>query len=126
MVPDLDTLLFFDGKGEELALYGALCERLERRCGPMTAVVHRTQISLKNRRVFACVSFLRARRKALLPEHYLVLTLGLPYPLSSPRIAVCVEARPSRWTHHIVLASEDELDDELLSWAEEAYVFAAR
>ena len=83
----MDELFFFDGKPEELALYEALLDRLAV-LGETLAVVHKTQISLKNRRVFACVSALRVLPKQLLPPHYLVLTLGLPYPLDSPRIAV--------------------------------------
>ena len=121
----MDELFFFDGKPEELALYEALLDRLAG-IGIFTPVVHKTHISLKNRRVFACVSMLRVLPKKLLPSRFLVLTLGLPYPLDSPRIAVKTEAQPNRWTHHIVLGSADELDDELLNWLRQAYEFGNR
>ena len=121
----MDELFFFDGKPEELARYEALLDRLAG-IGIFTPVVHKTQISLKNRRVFACVSMLRVLPKKLLPSRFLVLTLGLPYPLDSPRIAVKTEAQPNRWTHHIVLGSADELDDELLNWLRQAYEFGNR
>ena len=121
----MDELFFFDGKPEELALYEALLDWLAG-IGIFTPVVHKTQISLKNRRVFACVSMLRVLPKKLLPSRFLVLTLGLPYPLDSPRIAVKTEAQPNRWTHHIVLGSADELDDELLNWLRQAYEFGNR
>ncbi len=106
-------------------MYEALLEAL-RPLGEVTAVVHKTQISLKNKRVFACVSMMRPLRKALLPEHFIVLTLGLPFPLSSPRIAVVTQARPRRFTHHIVIADPRELDGELLGWAREAWGFGNR
>ena len=122
---DADTLLFFAGRAEELGLYAALLDWLTP-LGEVTPVVHRTQISLRNRRVFACVSMLRVRKKALLPPHYLVLTLGLPYPIRSSRIDGPVEARPGRWTHHIVVSEENELDEELLGWVRKAYAFADR
>ena len=122
---DADTLFFFDGRPEELALYEALLEKISG-FGAVRPVVHKTQISLKNRRVFACVSMARVVRRALLPPHYLVLTLGLPYPLDSPRIAVKVEAQRRRWTHHIVLGTESELDGELMGWVHEAYMFGNR
>ena len=122
---DADTLFFFDGRPEELALYEALLEKISG-FGAVRPVVHKTQISLKNRRVFACVSLARVARKALLPPHYIVLTLGLPYPLESPRIAVKTEAQPRRWTHHIVLGAESELDKELMAWVHEAYMFGNR
>lgn len=121
----MDELFFFDGKPEERALYEALLDRIAA-LGAFSAVVHKTQISLKNRRVFACVSMLRVLPKKLLPSHFLVLTLGLPYPLDSPRIAVKTEAQPNRWTHHIVLGGADELDKELLDWLRQAYDFGNR
>lgn len=121
----MDELFFFDGKPEELALYETLLDRIKA-LGAFTAIAHKTQISLKNRRVFACVSVFRVLPKRLLPAHYLVLTLGLPYPLDSPRIAAKTEAQPGRWTHHILLSSASELDDELLAWTRQAYEFGNR
>jgi len=121
----MDELFFFDGKPEELALYETLLDRIKA-LGAFTAIAHKTQISLKNRRVFACVSVFRVLPKRLLPAHYLVLTLGLPDPLDSPRIAAKTEAQPGRWTHHIVLAGASELDAELLEWIRQAYEFGSR
>ena len=121
----MDELFFFDGKPEELALYETLLDRIKV-LGAFTAIAHKTQISLKNRRVFACVSVFRVLPKRLLPAHYLVLTLGLPDPLDSPRIAAKTEAQPGRWTHHIVLAGASELDAELLEWIRRAYAFGNR
>ena len=66
------------------------------------------------------------RRKAEMPAHFLTLTLGLPEPVDSPRIAVKCEPYPGRWTHHIVLSSPDEIDAELLAWIERAHQFAQR
>ena len=119
----MDELFFFDGKPEELALYEALLDRIAA-LGAFSITVRKTQISLKNRRVFACVSMLRVLPKKLLPPRFLVLTLGLPYPLGSPRIAAKTEVRPKRWTHHIVLSRPEELDEALLSWLRAAYAFA--
>ena len=53
--------------------------------------VQKTQITFSNRHVYACVSFLRVKKKAELPDSYFVLTLGLPYPLESARAAVKTE-----------------------------------
>ena len=122
---DGDVLLFFAGKPEALAIYAALLELLEP-LGEFTVKAHKTQLSLKNRRVFACVSFLRPLRKARMPERFLTLTLGLPCPPGSPRAAASVEVRPGRWTHHIVLAGPEELDGELRSLLREAWDFGNR
>lgn len=91
---------------------------------PETRVkVQKTQISYYNRHMYACVSFLRVRRKAELPASYFVLTLGMPERLDTPR-AVVTEPYPGRWTTHVVLCRPDELDEELSGWIAQAYHFA--
>ena len=123
---DLETLQFFDGRREALPLFEALEEAILRRFPETKKRVRTTQISYFHRYVFACVSFARVKRRAELPETWLTLTLGLPYPLESERAAVKTEAYPGRWTTHIVLGSKEELDGELLGWLEEAYAFSER
>lgn len=124
--PDTDTLMFFDAFPEALSLYLFLEEALYSAFPVVNRQVHKTQISFSNRHVFACVSFARVRKKADLPKPYLVVTLGLPYPLESERVAVKSEPYPGRWTTHIVLGRTDEIDEELLGWISEAYSFSAR
>lgn len=121
---DTDTLLFFDGRRETLQLYMAFEQLLRDTFPVINKRVQKTQITLSNRHVFACISFARVKRRSELPEGYMVLTLGLPEPLDSARVAVKAEPYPGRWTHHIVLSRTDELDGELLSWIREAYAFA--
>lgn len=82
------------------------------------------KITFSNRHVFACISFARVKRKAELPEGYMVITLGFPAPLNSERVAAKTEAYPGRWTHHIVVSKPEELDDELVSWIRVSYDFA--
>ena len=122
--PDLDTLRFFDGHHSSLPLYCALEAWLYDAFPVVNKRVQKTQITFTNRHVFACVSFARVKRKAELPEGYLVITLGLPAPLDSERVAVKTEPYPGRWTRHIVVIKPEELDSELLSWIREAYAFA--
>ena len=74
--------------------------------------------------MFACLSFLRVKKKAELPKPYLVVTLGLPYPLESVRVAVKTEPYPGRWTTHIVIGTLEEIDEELFGWVQQAYEFA--
>ena len=117
-----DILAFFHEHAEAFSLYEPLEARLL--AFPGTSIrVQKTQITFSNRHVYACASFLRVRRKAALPDPYLVLTLGMPYPLESGRVAVKTEPYPGRWTTHILLSRPDELDEALFSWAKEAYDF---
>jgi hypothetical protein len=122
--PDLDTLMFFNGHPEALELYHAFEDLLYTLFPTVNRRVQKTQITFFNRHVFACVSFARVKRKAELPEGYMVITLGLPAPLDSDRVAVKTEPYPGRWTHHIIVSRPDELDEELISWLKEAYAFA--
>lgn len=122
--PDLDTLMFFDGHRNTLRLYQALEELLYKSFPNVNKRVQKTQITFFNRHVFACVSFARVKRKAELPDGHMVITLGLPAPLESERVAVKTEPYPGRWTHHIVVSTIEELDEELFSWIREAYDFA--
>ena len=119
-----DVCMFFDPHPAALPLYEAFAVEMAARFPETCVRVQKTQITFSNRRVYACVSFLRVKRKAELPETWFTLTFGLPYPLESPRVAAKVEPNPGRWTTHIVLSEPSELDAELFSWVERAYAFA--
>lgn len=122
--PDLDTLMFFDGHQKALDTDRSFEELLYDTFPSVHKRVQKTQITFTNRHVFACVSFARVKRKAELPDGYLVITLGLPAPLRSDRVAVKTEPYLGRWTHHIVISRPGELDEELVSWIRDAYTFA--
>ena len=119
-----DVLFFFDGKPTELALYQALERAMAARFPEALVKVQKSQISFYHRHLFAAASLPLRRRKEW-PRECLLVTLGLSHRLSSPRIAVAVEPYPNRWTHHVVVAREEEIDGELLDWLAEAYDFAA-
>lgn len=121
---DMDTQMFFWEHQNAVELYRYLEELLYDIFPVVNKRVQKTQITFYNKHVFACVSFARVKRKAELPERYLVLTLGLPYPLDSERLAVKSEPYPGRWTHHFVISRKEELDDEMITWIREAYAFA--
>ena len=121
----IDELVFFETQAGAFCLYETLRNRIAERFPETDIQVKKTQINFKNRYIFGCVSFQRVLKKSMLPSPYLVLTLGLPYPLESPRVAVKTEPYPGRWTTHIVLGTVDEINDELMAWVSEAYQFAA-
>ena len=118
-----DELLFFDSMPQMLPIYEAFCQGLADRGLAFTAKVSRTQISLRNRYVFAAVS-LPWRKVKGWPEEYLLLSFGLSYRKEHPRIALAVEPYPNRWTHHVLLTSLDDLDETVMGWVEEAYQFS--
>ena len=119
-----DTLMFFNRQPNAILLYEYLEEMIFTIFPGVNKQVHKTQISFANRYVFACVSFARVKKKKDLPNPYIVITLCLPEPIASSRIAVKSEPYPGRWTTHIVIGSVEEIDEELVSWIRQAYSFA--
>ena len=87
--------------------------------------MQKSQITFSNKHGVAFVSFLPARKAKERPKVYITITFGLDYKKESPRIDVATEPYPNRWTHHVLVSSIDEIDDELLSWIKEARVFSA-
>ncbi len=119
-----DELLFLGSQPGIIPVYEALAGELFTRYPDTRIKVSKSQISFYNRHLYACVSFARVKKKKELPENWFVLTLGLNYPLESSRVAVKTEPYPGRWTTHIVISSEEDLDEELFAWIQQAFDFA--
>ena len=69
-----DTLLFFDRHRAVYPLYELFREKLLARFPESRIKVQKSQISYYHRYLYACVSFLRVKKKAELPEEFFVLT----------------------------------------------------
>jgi hypothetical protein len=68
--------------------------------------------------------WLPIRRMKNRPVYYLVLSFGLDQRIESSRIAESVETYKNRWMHHLIIEKPEELNDELMRWIQEAYLFA--
>ena len=121
-----DILFFFDKRPGALPLYEALEGRILAEMDDVSVKVQKTQITFANRHGFAFVSFLPARRAKDRPDVYITVTLGLDRRLDSPRVDKVSEPYPGRWTHHLLIASPEEIDGELMDWVREAAAFAER
>ena len=118
-----DLLFYFDGRPLELSLYEALFAALDAAFPQASVKVQKSQISFYGRHLFAAAS-LPVRRKKGWPEHCLMVTFGLDHQVDHPRIAVATEPYPGRWTHHVLVTGEDEIDGQLLDWLGQAWDFA--
>lgn len=116
-----DELMFFNTMPGALPLYEALRQKLLAEFPDATLKAQKSQITFKARYGFAFVSL---RRMKGCPEVFMIVSFGLSHRLSSPRVAVAVEPYPSRWTHHVIVWEEGQLDDELMGWLREAHDFA--
>lgn len=122
---DEDTLLFFAGRPEALALYEILKQQILSRITNVKIKIAKTQITFANPKGFAFVSFLPVRRAKQRPPVYLTVTFGLGYRKESARIDSATEPYPNRWTHHVMISKPEDVDEELLSWIAEAAAFSA-
>ncbi len=118
-----EELLFFQSMPEMLPVYEKLRGLLAAAYPDMGVKVSKTQISLRNRYVFAAVS-LPWRKLKDWPEKYVLVSFGLGRKMEDPRIIQAVEPYPGRWTHHVILEGPEDVDGELLDWLDLAYGFS--
>jgi hypothetical protein len=113
---------FFSKMPAALTLY----EAAEKKILAMPNVqleVKRSQISFRSRRVFAWI-WLPIRRIKNRPEIYIIMTFGLDHQIISPRIIEAIEPYPNRWTHHLIIEKTSDIDEEVMCWLQQTYMFA--
>lgn len=120
-----DILFFFNDHMDALPLYERLEGLILEQIPDVKIKVSKTQISFSDKRGFAFVSFNPCRRAKERPDVWMTVTFGLSYRKDSPRIDVATEPYQNRWTHHIMVGSEEEIDAELMDWIREAAEFSA-
>ena len=120
-----DILLYFNDHMDALPLYERLEGLILEQIPDVKIKGSKTQISFSNKRSFAFVSFNPCRKAKERPNVWITVTFGLSYRKDSLRIDVATEPYPNRWTHHILVGSEEEIDDELMGWIREAAEFSA-
>lgn len=112
---------FFRDHPEEQRLFEAVKERILRKIPQSRILIQKSQIAFQGGgdppgRAY-CWIWLPIRKGIKnRPEHYLVLTIPAPERINSARIVEAVEPAPGRWTHHLIIASAMELDEEILEW----------
>jgi len=113
-----DVLFFFDGRPDRLALYQAFFQKLNAAFPEASVKVQKSQISFYGTHLFAMVSIPKRKK-----DPGIVVTFGLGRREPSARVGVAVEPYPNRWTHHVTITGENELDAELMGWLQESWDF---
>ena len=85
--------------------------------------VHKTQISFRDPMPFCYVWLPDRRMDKSRGDTYLMVTLMLGERLQHSRVAQCVEAYPGRFTHHLSLGSQQEVDQQLVEWIRQSHAF---
>ena len=120
---DSTVLLFFEKMPQALPIYEAFTKRLLKELGPVQVKVQKSQIAFSNRYQFAFI-WHPSRRFRGRKGVYMVVTFGVSHRIEDSRIEAATEPYPNRWTHHVIVQSEDEIDDKLMGWIRKAYEFA--
>ena len=121
---DTEILFFFNEHMDALPLYQRLETLILEQIPDVRIKVSKTQIGFFNKRGFAFVSFNPCRRAKDRPETWMTVTFGLAFRVDDPRIDVATEPYPNRWTHHVLVSGEEQIDGELLDWLKEAWAFS--
>lgn len=113
---------FFAGHDDSRRLFESVKDAITS-IGPTDIRVTRSQVAFRRRTGFAFVWMPDIHLgKSKVP---LVLTIGLRRRDLSPRWKEIVEPAPGRFTHHLELRSESDIDDEVRLWLQEARDSAA-
>ncbi len=118
-----DIVMLFEKMPGTLPIYEELERRILARFSDVTIQVKKTQVSFYNTHAFAW-AWPPFRKRRGWPDVYMLVTFGLDHQMQHPRIAEAVEPYPNRWTHHVIVERAEEIDEELLGWLEESYLFS--
>ena len=113
---------FFAGHADSRRLFDALHGAVSA-IGPVELHVTKSQVAFRRRVAFAWAwlprKVLRGRGAPL------VLTIALHRRDASPRWKQVVEPYPGRFTHHVEIYAEEEIDIQVNNWLREAWAEAA-
>ena len=113
---------FFNGREAARHIFDVLSAAIAV-LGPAEVRVTKSQVAFRRSKAFAWAwvpgMYLRGRGAPL------VLTLSFPERSASPRWKQIVEPAPGRFTHHLELWSEADVDAEVRGWLREAWEAAA-
>ena len=113
------VIRFFAGEDETISLCLKLLCRLDEALDEYEIRPAKTQLSMYSGCMFGCLSHPRSQKQGKV-----LVTFGLPAKVVSGRVQHAVEAAPGRWTHHVPISTESEIDDELIGWLAAAQAFA--
>jgi predicted transport protein len=122
-VSDLTIEDFFQGRGDSRRLFDTIFREVNR-LGDVTVRVSKSQVAFRRKKNFAVV-WMPVQYLANRPTAPLVLTLSFPQRDRSPRWKEITEVGPKRFTHHLELYQEGEIDNQVRHWLQTAWEEAA-
>jgi hypothetical protein len=112
---------FFRGNNEHLSIYNELFSRLNTL--PKLIVKNRKSydkmVVFCYRKNFAYISLLD--ESGLFIDNGFRIVFSLTQQICHPRIAAITEPHPGRFSHHVIVKTHDDIDDQLFGWLKQAY-----
>lgn len=115
------TFEFCCGDSDLLALYDRLIQQLD----------ILPKLIVKNRRAYDRMAvFCRRKNFAYLSlldengsfiERGFKIVFSVPQKILDPRIKIITEPHPGRFSHHVVVHTMDDIDNQLIEWLKQSY-----
>ncbi len=118
-MPALTITDFFRAREDSRQLFDAIAREVDR-LGDATVRVSKSQVAFRRKGNFAVV-WIPGQYLTHHPTAPLVLTLSLPARDPSPRWKEITEIGPRRFTHHLELHRNGDIDDEVRAWLRMAW-----
>src|SRR5687767_10024027 len=116
-----DIAKFFHGRDASLKLFKLLRKLIERDCSPKIEV-SKTQISFGEDYKYIWV-WLPQTWIVKRPEDSITLTIMTGAKLNNKRIVESVQPKKGFWTHHILIDSKNDIDNEIEELLKASYEF---
>lgn len=122
---DMNEFHFFDKMPEAIPLYEEVRRRILANMENVKIKIQKSQIAFSSKRNFAYV-WLPVNKVKNRPEVYIILSFGLNYQIKNPRIIESVEPQKNHWMHHLIIQDLSDIDEQVMSWLKETYIFSLR
>lgn len=117
-----DVKRFFNDWPEAFELFKIISSYIYS-LGNINIEVMKTQISFGTKRKFAWVWLPQTWVKKR-PGGSITVTFVLDHKIEHPQIEEVAEPNQGKWTHHVVLESEEAFTAEVRQWLKEAYEYS--
>jgi hypothetical protein len=107
----------FDGFPEGLAIFRRVQQAVSA-IGEASVAVTRSQVTFRRRKAFAFVWRPGQYVSSGVPA---VLSIAMPYEVTSDRFKEIAHPAPTVWMHHLELRGVSEVDDQVRGWLVNAY-----
>jgi len=115
---------FFRGDNEHLSIYDELINRLNGFPKLITKMrkSYDHMVVFCNRKNFAYISLLDGN--GLFIDNGFKIIFSITHKIFDARIVAITEPHPGRFSHHVIVKTLDDIDNQLIDWLKQSYDMA--